>query len=483
MIQKLFQAIKYLGNSQQNKIKKAIKTLLNLRVSTTHSVNIAIKLANLNLDEATIIAGLLHDAYQNKKLSQDEIETTFGLDVVLLLESLKKINVVKFKTAHETKTEHEKQAETLIKMFIALAEDIRVIFIILADRWETLENMSSYPRNIQKEIALETLEIYAPLANRLGMCEIKGTLEDLAFFYVYPVEFNKLKRLALPEYKIHQDYINHVKKILTTELHKTKIKAKIGGRAKHFYSLYKKLKKYEGDFSKIYDLVALRIIVPTISDCYAVLGLIHKKWRPLQGRIKDYIAMPKPNGYQSLHTTVFCEKGKIVEFQIRTEKMHDLAEYGVAAHWHYTEKTEPKEFKQGAIRTEIDTKVPDRMKWVEELPIWKKELSNSREFLKTMKLDVFSDRIFTFTPKGDVIDLPEGATPIDFAYHIHSDIGDHMSGAKVNGKMIPLSHQLENNDIVEILTAKNAKPSRDWERIAKTAKAREKIRSHFKNNI
>lgn len=478
----LLQKTKNLSPQNQNLVAKAYTKIQSFPVSLDHSINVALKLANFKMDTETIIAALLHELYENAKISKNEIEKEFGPQVAKMLDVVHKLNQLKFSTSSVSTEDPEKQIETLRKMFIALAEDIRVVLIKLVDRWHTLEDISKLPTKKQQEIAKETLEVYAPLAYRLGMGEIKGTLEDLAFPIAFPKEYQYLQELALPKYENRTLYIDEIRKILKEDLKNTNIKADIHGRAKHFYSLYKKLKKYDFDINKVYDLVALRIIVSEISDCYAVLGIIHKKWKPLVGRIKDYIAVPKPNGYQSLHTTVFCERGEIVEFQIRTKRMHHKAEYGVAAHWYYTEKVRPKEFKEGTIRTEKDMLIPkEELMWVSEMATWQKELKDSKEFLETLKLDVLKDRIFVFTPKGEVIDLPEGASPIDFAYHIHSDIGDHISGAKVNNKMVSLNYKLHNGDIVEILTQKNLKPSLDWLRLVKTARARERIRSWCKN--
>jgi len=447
-----------------------------------HPLSVAMKLADLGLDPSTIAAGLLHDLHEDTPVTLSEIEKEFGSTIAKLVDGVSKLHKVKFREGEEgLRGAREKQIETLRKMFIAIAGDIRVALIKLADRLHNLETLAALPKEKQKEIALETLEIYAPLAYRLGMGELKGTLEDLAFPYAYPKEYHYLLKLALPKYEFRKKYLEKVKKIVIQDLQKAKIEHEIHGRAKHFYSLYKKLQKYDHDLSKIYDLVALRIIVKEVAECYTTLGILHTRWKPLIGRIKDYIAMPKPNGYQSLHTTVFCEDGQIVEFQIRTRKMHEQAEYGVAAHWYYTEKTRPKEFKEGAIRSEKDTVVPEQeLRWVKELVKWQKEVKNSEDFFKTLKLDLFRDRIFVFTPKGAVIDLPEGATPIDFAYQIHSEIGDHILGARVNGKMVALNYELQNGDIVQILTSKKAKPSLDWLNLVKTAKARTRIRGWFK---
>lgn len=492
-ISELLEKIKYLDEDSRNLIIKAYNKLTSqqqgvVRQSATsalqHSLAVSLKLAELGLDKASIATALLHDLAQEKNISTEELEKEFSPQVAKLVNSVNKLHRVKLRLGNSTTVSNEKQVETLRKMFIAMAEDLRVVLIKLIDRLDEMKRLNKLPPAEQKEIAFETLEVYAPLAYRLGMGEVKGELEDLAFPYAYPREYEYLSKLTLPKFEERKEYIKKVAKILEEDLKKAKIAHQIHGRAKHLYSLYKKLKKYNYEMDKIYDLVALRVIVPHVSDCYAVLGLIHKKWKPLVGRIKDYIAVPKPNGYQSLHTTVFCENGEIVEFQIRTHKMHEQAEYGVAAHWYYTDKVRPKEFKHGPIRTEKDIKVPEKeLKWVKELLVWQRELKESRDFIESLKLDLFNDRIFVFTPKGDVVDLPQGSTPIDFAYHIHSEIGNHALAAKANGKIIPLNAELSNGDIVEIITAKNIKPSLDWLQVVKTAKARERIRSWFRKKL
>lgn len=427
-----------------------------------HPLNVALKLANLNLDRPTLVAALLHDLPEDTKVELKEIEDKFGKEVAFLVSGVSKLGYIRLKSGRFLKKK-ERQIEILKRMFLAMASDLRVILLKLADRWHNLETLKYLPLEKQEKIAQETLEIYAPLAYRLGMGEMKGILEDLAFPYAYPKEYQWLSKLAIPKYKIREKYLKKVKKVLEEEIKKAKIKAEIHGRAKHFFSLYKKLEKYDYDLSKIYDLVALRILVKRVSDCYAVLGIIHKMWKPLLGRIKDYIAVPKPNGYQSLHTTVFCLEGKIVEFQIRTYKMHEWAEYGIAAHFLYKEK-----------KTLPSSEFP----WLEELVALQKKISK-QEFLKGLKLDIFKDRIFVFTPKGDVVDLPEGASPIDFAYEIHTEVGHQCVGALVNGQIVPLNYQLKNGDIVKVLLKKGGFPKRDWLKFVRTQKAKERISQYL----
>lgn len=486
----LIKKTNYLGKENQELIKRAYELAEfahrgSFRKSgepfIQHPLNVALKLSDFRLDEKAIAAALLHDLPEDTNTTLKEINEKFGLEIARLVDGVSKVGKVRYRLFGSSKERQKRQIESLRKMFIVTAEDLRVVLIKLADRWHNLETLSALPEKKQKEIAKETLEIYAPLAYRLGMGELKGILEDLAFSYAEPSKYKWLNKLTLAKYETRKKYITKVKKILEKDLEKAKIKAEIHGRAKHLYSLYKKLKKYDWDLDKIYDLVALRAIVSTVSDCYATLGIIHKRWKPLIGRIKDYIALPKPNGYQSLHTTVFCEDGEIVEFQIRTKEMHEKDEYGVAAHWHYTENVRPKEYQDGAIRTERGTLADQReLQWIRDLSVWQKELKSSKEFVQTLKLDVFKDRIFVFTPRGEVIDLPEGATPIDFAYQIHTEIGDHAFAAKANGKIVPLKYELQNGEIVEIITNKKAHPSPDWLNFVKTSSARDKIKNWFK---
>jgi len=429
-----------------------------------HPVSVAQKLMALRLDAQTIAAALLHDVLEDTSVTQKALKEEFGNEITDMVLGVTKLKNLKLKLAEEN------QIENLRKMFVAMAKDIRIVLIKLADRWHNMETLSPLDAQVQKRTAKETLEIYAPLAHRLGMGEIKGILEDLAFPYAYPSEYHHLKKIALSRYETRQKYAKKIENKLNKMLKKSKIKGEIHSRAKHFYSLFKKMQKYNMDMNKIYDLIALRIIVSDITECYGVLGLLHNEWKPLLGKIKDYIAMPKPNGYQSLHTTVFCDDGEIVEFQIRTQKMHQMAEYGIAAHWYYTQ--------QGKQSSAIDKK----LLWVKELANWQDQLKNQNDFLESLKIDVFKNRIFVFTPKGDVIDLPDGASPIDFAYQIHSDIGDHIYGAKVNDKMTGLDGELKNGDIVCIITQKNAKPKLDWLKFTKTTKAKERIKSFCKRH-
>lgn len=429
-----------------------------------HSLETAYTLAHMNLDIDTIIAGLLHDVPEDTSITLEEIEKNFGPQVAKLVRGVTKLGKLKYRGL-------ERYAENLRKMFVAMAEDVRVVIIKLADRLHNLKTLSYLPPVKQQRIARETLEIYAPIANRLGIGELKGELEDLAFGYVYPEEYAWTVKQSQTRLEDQLVYVNKVIEEVKTLLTKNNINfISIHGRVKHLYSLFRKLQRKDMDISKVYDLVAVRIVVNNEADCYHVLGLLHSQWKPLPGRIKDYIAQPKPNGYRSLHTTVFGDGGRIVEFQIRDPIMHDHAEYGIAAHWHY------KEGKQTELKLP-----PEQLKWITELLQWQKEITDNEQYLDSLKLDIFQNRIFVFTPKGDVIDLPEDATPVDFAYHIHTDIGNHCIGARVNEKMCPLDTTLKSGDLVEIITDKHRQgPSEDWLKFAKTNMARTHIKSYLK---
>lgn len=433
-----------------------------------HPLRTAITLAKMGADEETIIAALLHDVPEDTDYSLVDVEKNFGPEVAKLVSGITKLGVIKYRGI-------EKYAENLRKMFVSMAQDVRIVLIKMADRLDNLNTLEALPPEKRERIAKESLEIYAPIAHRLGMGFIKGEIEDRAFKYVEPEKYEWMQKEIMPKMQTKFEYVEKIIKIVEKELKKEKISiTDIHGRRKRLYSLYRKLKKphYDGDPSKIYDLVALRIIVPTVNDCYNVLGIIHQKWKPLAGRIKDHISQPKPNGYQSIHSTVFCEEGKIVEFQIRTPKMHEQAEFGVAAHWQYKEGADSGKAKQKGYT------FPKKFEWIEDLVRWQKDIKDNKQYLKSLTLDFFYNRIFVFTPGGDVIDLPEGATPIDFAYHVHTWIGDHCSGAKVNNRITSLETELKNGDVVDIITDKNRKaPSRDWLKTVKTGAAKSKIKS------
>jgi len=365
----------------------------------------------------------------------------------------------------------ERYIENLRRMFVAMAKDIRVIVIKFADRIHNLETLDALDPEKRQRIAMESLEIYSPIANRLGMGEIKGRIEDLSFPHVSPDEYAWLKKKVASRYKEVDRQIKKLQREVVKLLDDENISyVSVHGRAKHYYSLYKKLMEYNRDLSKIYDLIALRIVVPDVATCYEVLGVIHQHFKPLKGRIKDYIAQPKPNGYRSLHTTVFTHQGEIVEIQIRDPEMHNEAEYGIAAHWHYKEEDETKKIKEKTL-------------WIDQLSKMQQEFRDENQYLESLKIDIFHTRIFVFTPKGDVIDLPEDATPIDFAYHIHTDIGHHCSGAKVNDHICTLETKLKSGDVIDIFTDKNRKgPSEDWLHSVKTNTAKSRIRSWINKN-
>lgn len=430
-----------------------------------HVINVSLDAAALKLDADTISAALLHDTVEDNVATLRDIKKKFGDEVAFLVRGVTKVDKLKYRGV-------ERAAESMRKMFLAVAEDIRVVVLKLVDRLNNMKTLFALPsEEKQKRIAAETLEIYASIADRLGMAEIKNELEDLAFRYVYPQEYEWVKKEVGERIPERERYIKKIIPILKKELAAENIKPlEMAARAKHYYSAWRKLLRRDMDWDRVLDLVAVRIIVKNLEDCYSALGAIHKLWRPMPGRIKDYIALPKPNGYKSLHTTVFCLDGRPTEFQIRTREMHEEAEYGIAAHWFWDEAGKPK----GG--TELGGK---KFSWVRQLQSWQKEFSqaqSSEEFLESLKIDFFKDRIFVLTPKGDVIDLPEGSTPIDFAYHIHSEIGNRASGAKVNSKMVPLSTPLSSGNTVEIIIKKNRKPSAEWLNFVKTSLAKGRIK-------
>jgi len=446
----------------------------------THPLETAYWLTRYEVDAQTIAAALLHDVEEDNPFYTKEIRNKFGDEIADLVHGVTKLGKIKIKKSwflpikiiqeyQEKQLGFERHIESLRRMLLAMSKDIRIILIKFADRIHNMETIEGVKPEKRTRIALETIEIYAPLAYRLGMGELKGILEDLAFPYAYPKEYQWLNKLVGPAYKEKEIYLEKFINILKKQLLDHKIKCKIHGRKKHFYSLYKKLLKHDRDLSKIYDLVAVRVIVNSIEDCYKTLGIIHSIWRPLIGRIKDFIALPKPNGYKSLHTTVFGTDGEIIEVQIRTQEMHDQAENGIASHWHYSEKKTSEEIQS------------DKFVWLDELQKWQQNLKNSSELSEALKLDFFSDRIYAFSPLGDIFDLPLGATPVDFAYSIHTDLGHNCVGAKVNNKLVKLNYQLKNGDIVEIINKKDSKPKRDWLKSVVTSRAKSKIRSFFDN--
>ncbi len=427
-----------------------------------HPIEVAIILADLRMDVETICAAILHDTVEDTVVTSDVVEEKFGLDVRNLVDGVTKI------TRIEVGSLSDEQAATIRKMLVAMSKDIRVIVIKLADRLHNMRTLSSLREDRRIFKARETLEIYAPLAHRLGINSIKWELEDLSFFYLEPNKYKQISRMVAETREEREEYLSKVVSTIEEEMNRVSVKARVMGRPKHLYSIYQKMSKKGKGFSEIYDLIAVRVIVETVKDCYSALGAVHTLWRPMPGRFKDYIAMPKFNMYQSLHTTVMGPAGKPLEVQIRTEEMHRASEYGVAAHWCY---------KEGG---KVDSsELGKQLAWLREMIDWQDDAEDSREFLKSLKMDLDKTEIYVFTPNGDVKTLRAGATPIDFAYTIHTEVGNHCVGAKVNGVIVPLTYELHTGDRVEILTSKNGSPSKDWLGIVKTPSARSKIRNYF----
>jgi len=446
----------------------------------THTVEVGKILAGIGMDATTIAASLLHDVPEDTQITLDEIRKKFGNTIAELIDGITKLGKIKLRGSKK-----EYFLENLRKMFLAMARDIRVVIIKLADRLHNMRTLDSLRPDKQQRIANETMNVYAPIANRLGIGEIKGELEDLAFKYLDPKNYELTKNLV-EEYSLEGAHnLENIISRFTKELREERIQAiSVAGRQKHLYRLFLKLEKHDMDIRRVYDTIAIRIIVPDIADCYEALGIVHKRYRPLVGRIKDYISLPKPNGYQSLHTSIFGSDGRILEVQIRTKKMDTEAEYGIAAHWIYTEK-ERKGWRNLFMKKKApEINPPKDLEWVRQLQEWQHEIGrDDDEFLEGLKIDFFKNHIFAFTPKGDIIDLPEDATPIDFAYAIHSEIGNRATGAKVEGKIVPLDYKIKNGERIEIITTRDRKkPSRDWLSFVKTSHAKSHIRRELRHN-
>jgi GTP diphosphokinase / guanosine-3',5'-bis(diphosphate) 3'-diphosphatase len=451
-----------------------------------HPVGVARICAGMRLDTETLCAALLHDTVEDTSASIEEVRERFGEEIAQIVDGVTKLTGIVFQSRDEA------QAENYRKMMVAMATDVRVILIKLADRLHNMRTIEALPKQKQTDKARETLEIYAPIAHRLGIHAIKWELEDLAFATLHPRKYQEIKGLVAQQRDDRERYVSEAGEYLSSELGKLGIEAQIAGRAKHFYSIYSKMTKKGREFNEIYDLTAMRVIVGSVKDCYGAVGVIHSLWKPLPGRFKDFIAMPKFNMYQSLHTTIIGPEGRPLEIQIRTQDMHEMAEFGVAAHWMYKQQrrdpgaTSPASSAQaGETLQRAASAQPqsdaDKPKWLRSMMDWQKELSDPHEFMESLKIDLFEDEVYVFTPKGEVKSLAAGATPLDFAYEVHTEIGHRCVGARVNGKIVPLHYELRSGDIVEILTAKRERgPSRDWLAMVKTTRARNKIKAWFK---
>jgi GTP pyrophosphokinase len=465
------QALEFAAESHAGQLRKNGDPVI------THPLSAATTVAELQLDAATIAGALLHDVQEDCGVSNAEISKRFGGEVALMVEGVTKLGLITDQAADAEAVDKQMQAENLRKMFLAMAQDLRVVIIKLADRLHNMRTLWGLSREDQVRIARETMEIYAPLAARLGIWEIKWQLEDLAFRYLQPDEYKRLAEMLEVKRKVREQYVAEVCEILRDELDKQGVKAEVYGRAKHIYSIHKKVEKYAAerrDVDEIYDLLAVRILVDDVTDCYSALGVVHGMWRPLPGTFDDYIANPKESMYQSLHTTVMALNTQPLEVQIRTYEMHRQSEFGIAAHWRY---------KEGG--TKRDELYEERLAWLRQLLDWQREMSQAEELIEAVKTDIFQDQVFIFTPKGEIKDMPAGSTPLDFAYRIHTDLGHMCVGAKVNGRLVSLNYQIKNGEVVEIVTSKSSKgPSRDWMNAnlgyLRTTHAREKVRQWFK---
>ena len=461
------------AKAHQNQVRKSGEPYI------IHPLCVAIVLADLEMDKETIAAGLLHDVIEDTIMTEDEIRVQFGSDVALLVDGVTKLEQLQFTSGEGDKTfdRLEMQAENLRKMFLAMAKDIRVIIIKLADRLHNMRTLKYKSPESQQRIARETMEIYAPIAQRLGISKIKVELDDLSLKYLEPEAYYDLVEKIAIRKSEREAYIQTIVDEVSSHIAKAGISSKIDGRVKHFFSIYKKMKNQSKTIDQIYDLFAVRIIVSSVKDCYAALGVIHEMYKPIPGRFKDYIAMPKANMYQSLHTTLIGNNGQPFEIQIRTYEMHKAAEYGIAAHWKYKVASDGKK---------IEDSEEEKLSWLRQILEWQQDMSDNREFMRLLKsdLDLFSDSVYCFTPKGEVKNLPAGSTPIDFAYCIHSAVGNRMIGARVNGKLVTIDYEIKNGDQLEILTSQNSKgPSRDWLNVVKSTQAKNKINQWFKNEF
>lgn len=454
----IIKALEYATKAHENQYRKSGEKYI------THPIEVAKILAELELDVETISAGLLHDVIEDTEITYDDIKRDFGENIAELTNGVTKLGKIEYRSKEET------QAENMRKMFLAMGKDIRVILIKLADRLHNMRTLKHMKPEKAKEISMETIEIYAPIANRLGISKIKVELEDIALRYIDSESYYDLVDKISHKKEERDEYINSVIEKIHEKLEESGINANITGRAKHFYSIYKKMKNQDKEFDEIFDLMAVRVLVDSVKDCYSVLGLVHSMWRPLTHRMKDYIANPKPNMYQSLHTTVIGPDGEPLEIQMRTWEMHKTAEFGIAAHWKY---------KEGRINTDASD-LESKLSWLRQMMEWQKEVSDPTEFMQSLKTDLFNE-VYVFTPKGEVIELPAGSIPLDFAYKVHSEVGNKASGAKVNGKIVSQTYKLQTGDIVEILTSSNSSgPSRDWLNIVQSSHTKNKIRQWFK---